>query len=284
MLDLNVNDLQTLTTYSNYSANEQGIEGNEEIKWVVGLFEWIERVQSYEDWDYITSLKNFVNGGMENPDSFIDTISRIFVLGCHLPNCSSREVTMQEKRRENFRKALDVFGLPDIKPNPTAPPTSLPTTPYPLTPSPVKGILPPSLWKPPSQPVLPNNPPVSPAPIYNGSENNKPFRPVPTPGGGGPVWSSPSSPQQSSPELPTHPSQPNPVWPSETPTQPSMPAFQPSPTEQSTPENPTVSRPSTITTLWPSDEELIPLDGNSASLLSVSWIVALTVTIHVWYI
>ena len=45
----------------------------EDMRWIVGVFEWIERIQSYLEWDYSYNLKAFVEGGMLD-DSFIDTV------------------------------------------------------------------------------------------------------------------------------------------------------------------------------------------------------------------
>lgn len=147
-----------------FCANPEAIcaskQGTEEMRWITGLFEWIDRIQSYPDWDYKQSLQQFVNDGMLD-DSFIDTVSSIFTRGCHSSGCSDLEITMKEKRKENFKKVLDIFGLPEL----TAPPTmalplpqptpALPTQ-KPVTRSPVKGILPPSFsLNPPAPP--PNN-------------------------------------------------------------------------------------------------------------------------------
>lgn len=90
-------------------ANNQGEESNEDIKWIVGFFEWIERIQSYKDWDYLINLQNFVDGGSWD-DSFIDAVSSIFTQGCHSSYCSSTmEVTMLKERREKFVTLLDIL-------------------------------------------------------------------------------------------------------------------------------------------------------------------------------
>ena len=59
-----------------------------ELKWIAGMFYWIESVQSYnkEGWDYLTELKSFVEGGMSDT-SFIDGVSGIVNRGCHNPVC-----------------------------------------------------------------------------------------------------------------------------------------------------------------------------------------------------
>jgi len=136
----------------------------EDRKWITGMFEYIDRIQNYRGgWDYFTALKQFVDGGMTD-DSFIDTVSSIFVQGCHFPNCSSLQVTKKEERKANFYRVLSMFGDPRATPPPTVRPTPPPTTSRPTTLSPVKSILPPSLAKPQeSQTNLPS-PPIGTAP------------------------------------------------------------------------------------------------------------------------
>jgi len=128
------------------------------------MFEYIDSIQNYRGgWDYLTALKRFVDGGMTD-DSFIDTVSSIFIRGCHFPNCSSLQVTKKEERKANFYKVLSMFGDPRATPPPTVRPTPPPTTSRPTTLSPVKSILPPSLAKPQeSQTNLPS-PPIGTAP------------------------------------------------------------------------------------------------------------------------
>jgi hypothetical protein len=90
-------------------ANDQGEESNEDIKWIVGFFEWIERIQSYKDWDYLINLQIFVDGGSWD-DSFIDAVSSIITQGCHSSYCSSTmEVTKLKERREKFVTLLDIL-------------------------------------------------------------------------------------------------------------------------------------------------------------------------------
>ena len=74
------------------------------------MFEWIERIQYYTDWDYMINLQNFVDGGSWD-DSFIDAVSSIFTQGCHSSYCSSTmDVTKLDTRRENFVKLLELFS------------------------------------------------------------------------------------------------------------------------------------------------------------------------------
>jgi hypothetical protein len=57
-----------------------------ELKWVAGMFYWMESVQSYNEggWNYMDELAKFVEGGMQGT-SFIDAVSGIVNRGCHNP-------------------------------------------------------------------------------------------------------------------------------------------------------------------------------------------------------
>ena len=98
-----------------------------ELRYVAGLFEWIERVQDYYDstldWSYKDELYKFVDEGMNN-DAFVDAVSNIVVRGCHLsdrqPCSASTHAAVDTKRflygrerRINFKNILRlVFELP----------------------------------------------------------------------------------------------------------------------------------------------------------------------------
>lgn len=136
----------------------------EDLKWIAGMFEYIDRIQNYRGgWDYFTALKRFVDGEMTD-NSFIDTVSSIFVRGCHFPNCSSLQVTKKEERKANFYKVLSMFGDPRAMPPPTVRPTPPPTTSRPTTLSPVKSILSPSLAKPQESQTNLSPPPIGTVP------------------------------------------------------------------------------------------------------------------------
>lgn len=97
------------------------------IRYVVGMFEWIERVQDYYDstlgWSYKEELYKFVDNGMDN-DVFVDSVSNIVVRGCHLSDnypCSASTYTSVDtnrflygrERRTNFKNIIRlVFELP----------------------------------------------------------------------------------------------------------------------------------------------------------------------------
>eukprot|EP00804_Cyclotella_cryptica_P016182 CCRYP_005704-RA/>CCRYP_005704-RA protein AED:0.09 eAED:0.09 QI:0/0.84/0.78/1/0.92/0.85/14/873/1725 len=92
-----------------------------ELKWIAGMFYWIESVQSYnnEGWDYLTELRAFVEGGMSDT-SFIDGVSGIVNRGCHNPPCGTGALDGGLERSTNFKKALEAFfgsSLPDLPMN-----------------------------------------------------------------------------------------------------------------------------------------------------------------------
>ncbi|MBU2886205.1 chitodextrinase [Gilvimarinus agarilyticus] len=91
---------------------------HKELKWIAGLFYWVNDVQGYNvdggpygDWDYLTELKAYVDGGMQGTE-FIDDISGIVNRGCPDSSCPiSGEVDGIEDRRENFFLVLEKLGL-----------------------------------------------------------------------------------------------------------------------------------------------------------------------------
>jgi len=89
--------------------------GPSELKWVAGLFYWLNAVQPYSKggWNYIAELKRWVDGGMVASDSsFIDGASGIVNRGCHNPpHCGTGELHAGEKRAQNFRKVLTAMKL-----------------------------------------------------------------------------------------------------------------------------------------------------------------------------
>jgi len=118
-----------------------------EIRWVVGMFEWINRVQDYYDsksgFDYKNELLKYVDGGMLD-DSFVESANRIFVSGCHTSLCSStlptidmERVTFELQRKMNFKNIMKIiFNMQPSENRPTAKPTRPMPTPEPTRPVP----------------------------------------------------------------------------------------------------------------------------------------------------
>lgn len=86
-----------------------------ELKWVAGLFYWLNAVQPYNSggWNYVAELKRWVDGGMSLSDtSFINGASGIVNRGCHNPpSCGTGELDGGAKRASNFGKVLKAMGL-----------------------------------------------------------------------------------------------------------------------------------------------------------------------------
>jgi len=84
----------------------------EELKWIAGMFYWIESVQQYDvgGWVYMTELRKFVDGGFMDR-GFIDSVSGIVNRGCHNPPCGTGAVDGTSERYNNFVKVLGVFKL-----------------------------------------------------------------------------------------------------------------------------------------------------------------------------
>jgi len=85
-------------------------EEHSELKWIAGMFYWIESLQSYNErgWNYIDELHKFVDGGMSDT-SFIDGISGVVNRGCHDPPCGTGPVDGLHERASNFKKVLTLF-------------------------------------------------------------------------------------------------------------------------------------------------------------------------------
>lgn len=91
---------------------------HKEIKWIAGIFFWMNEVQGYNNvggpyasWNYHEQLKAYVDGGLTG-SKFIDDVSGIVNRGCPDVSCPvSGSVDGLVKRKENFIKALKAMGL-----------------------------------------------------------------------------------------------------------------------------------------------------------------------------
>eukprot|EP00927_Polykrikos_kofoidii_P021511 TRINITY_DN20323_c0_g2_i1.p1 TRINITY_DN20323_c0_g2~~TRINITY_DN20323_c0_g2_i1.p1 ORF type:complete len:1236 (+),score=163.37 TRINITY_DN20323_c0_g2_i1:57-3764(+) len=90
-------------------------DGPKELKWVAGLFYWLNAVQPYSagGWNYMKELQRWVDAGMDTGDtSFINGASGIVNRGCHNPpNCGTGELHGGASRVANFKKILTAMGL-----------------------------------------------------------------------------------------------------------------------------------------------------------------------------
>ena len=100
-----------------------------EIKWIAGLFFWMNSVQAYDidvgkysGWDYTTELKKYVDSNFgqnnykpENGINFIDSVSGIVNRGCPDVSCPKSGLVHGKKdRKNNFEKVMKAFGVNDI--------------------------------------------------------------------------------------------------------------------------------------------------------------------------
>lgn len=104
-------------------------ETHKELRWIAGLFYWVNEVQSYnvDGWYYIRELHKFVDNGMIDT-GFIDAISGIVNRGCHNPPCATGDVDGKADRRGNFQNVLSTLSL---SPAGARPPSTLPPIPPP---------------------------------------------------------------------------------------------------------------------------------------------------------
>lgn len=93
---------------------------SKEMRWVTSMFEWTERVQSFDDlkgWNYLDELRKFVDGGLFDFD-FFDATSGLIDQGCIDPPCAgssagqmgSKEVHLKDERRNNFQTILQALN------------------------------------------------------------------------------------------------------------------------------------------------------------------------------
>ena len=117
-------DVTALFPTIDFCANPEAIcdpSQPAELKWIAGMFYWINAVQSYEKdgWNYLTELKKFVNGNGNLEKSvtdasfttFINSVSGIVNRGCHNPPCGTGDLLKGPERAINFCNALRVFGI-----------------------------------------------------------------------------------------------------------------------------------------------------------------------------
>jgi len=98
-----------------FCKDPEAICANEEfkeLKWIAGMFYWVESLQTYDKdgWNYMDKLHEFVDGGMIDM-SFIDAVSGIVNRGCHNPPCGTGPLDGGPERKENFKSVLGVMGL-----------------------------------------------------------------------------------------------------------------------------------------------------------------------------
>jgi len=65
-------------------------DNSTELQWMTGMFEWLDRVQSYDKggFNYIDELHKFADAGYQD-DTFIKSVLSIVQVGCHNPPCAS---------------------------------------------------------------------------------------------------------------------------------------------------------------------------------------------------
>jgi len=86
-------------------------EEHKELKWIAGMFYWIESLQSYDEggWNYMNELHNFVDNGMAD-HNFINAVSGIVNRGCHNPPCGTGAVDGSHERAGNFNTVLSTLN------------------------------------------------------------------------------------------------------------------------------------------------------------------------------
>eukprot|EP00804_Cyclotella_cryptica_P017918 CCRYP_001284-RA/>CCRYP_001284-RA protein AED:0.17 eAED:0.17 QI:49/1/1/1/0.75/0.6/5/1327/535 len=96
---------------------------SKDLRWAVGYFEWIDRVQTFNDTaSYLEELEEFVESRLNDTNAalFIDTVGIALPVSCSGDSlmCSSEEDRrLADKRRKNFMTLVyDVLALHDLLP------------------------------------------------------------------------------------------------------------------------------------------------------------------------
>lgn len=81
------------------------------LRWIIGLYHWIENVQSYnaDGYNYLEQLDKYVGDNLED-NSFILKTTRIHLFGCHLDSCGGGIPDIYARVR-NFEKVLLALNL-----------------------------------------------------------------------------------------------------------------------------------------------------------------------------
>jgi hypothetical protein len=125
------------------------------LRWSVGLFEWADTVQTYQEptsgAEYLNALDSFVEGGFANVNGFIDMVGLALPFDCFEASCTAAEVRVREERRAIFQNILfNILQVPQLVQAtsfPTPTPTKMITpdpTPQPTMEPSVRVIDPPS--------------------------------------------------------------------------------------------------------------------------------------------
>ncbi len=115
--DIGNNTLYPTVDFCRFPEAPCAGSNSEELRWIVAFFEWAERVQRYlsPNWQFDEKLIEFVDNGMVDDNSFIDSVSRILSRGCHEYDCSEFEVRMLDRRRSNFYLIInDIFDVKSL--------------------------------------------------------------------------------------------------------------------------------------------------------------------------
>jgi hypothetical protein len=111
-----------------------------ELRWVLGMLEWSDRIQSYNNlnpiWNYIDELKYFADGYSDDRvihEEFIMAVINITTLNCHDDSCwnrwdlSEKKQLFIESRVDHFTKILTRVFDASMTYRPTGSPI-IPTT------------------------------------------------------------------------------------------------------------------------------------------------------------
>ena len=105
---------------------------SKDLRWVVGYFEWIDKVQTFNRTrSYMDELDRLIENGLNETSAFIDIVGWALPISCAEASalCDPNiDLQLIDERRDNFLTLLDALALAELLPEPTTTTTEATTT------------------------------------------------------------------------------------------------------------------------------------------------------------
>ena len=103
-----------------------------DLKWAVGYFEWIDKVQTFNRTrSYMDELDSLVENGLKETSAFIDIVGWALPVSCVEASAGcdlNIDLPLIDERRNNFLTLLDALALAELLPEITTTTTEATTT------------------------------------------------------------------------------------------------------------------------------------------------------------
>ena len=105
---------------------------SKDLRWVVGYFEWIDKVQTFNRTrSYMDELDRLIENGLNETSAFIDIVGWALPISCAEASalCDPNiDLKLIDERRDNFLTLLDALALAELLPKPSTTTTEATTT------------------------------------------------------------------------------------------------------------------------------------------------------------